>query len=50
MIKREENMWMDGGWKCVGGGKKKREKEGLVDACIRDKLEWKKNGAREKVN
>lgn len=43
-------MWMDGGWKCVGGGKKKREKEGLVDACIRDKLEWKKNGAREKVN
>ena len=50
MTNKKENLWMDGEWKCVDGEKIKREKEGLVDACIRDKLEWKKNGAREKVN
>ena len=37
MTNNEENLWMDGGWKCVDGGKKKREKVGLVDACTRDK-------------
>ena len=36
-MKREENLGMDEGLKCVGGGKKRREKEGLVDGCIRDK-------------
>ena len=26
LMKREENLWIDGGWKCVGGGKKKERK------------------------
>jgi hypothetical protein len=37
MTNKVKNVRMDGEWKYDNGGKKKKEKEGLVNGCTKDK-------------